>query len=579
MQEVTTSAKPPIESKSKSERRVFVGLLIFACLLVAALTVAPFFLSGTRLRMFITHDMPTHVELMDNFNKVLRSGVWYPRWMADVNYGYGVGTFVFYPPLVFYMSSFIHLFARDWTATLFALCTLTLAASGLSMYRLSRLFHNKLASLTAALIYMLFPYHTLDLYERGAVPEYVGLAFIPLTLFFFIKLGREGQLKYYAGLGLVYGLQVMTHLPVSYIFTYALALYAVLWMIKEKDIKIGLRLAAGMFLGLTLSAIYWLPAALETKHAYEFVTDIFPYHKSYIFGGTPVHYFDLLVYHIFYIQTATLLLVSGLLFFIQWFSKKAASEPAPLRTTSHVWLWMALAVVTTYMNTVYSMPVAKLIPNIQIAVPAWRWMAIASAFTSLLVGAAVHRVSNRAPLSTALMWSARALLLIAVAANMWFTVKRVMLPKMGTLEYVRKADFVDHGFIPKGARGAEELPQTERVVVMPNGTGEITAWDPQYRALDTALEEAGTVRLKTYNFPGWEAKIDGQEAPVLSDTGGAIVVRVPPGKHKVELSFVNTTPRNIGAALFFISLLTILGLSLAGKINLRRRTSPAAESA
>jgi hypothetical protein len=318
-----------------------------------------------------------------------------------------------------------------------------------------------------------------------------------------------------------------------------------------------------------------LPAALETKHAYEFVTDIFPYHKSYIFGGTPVHDFDILVYRIFYIQTATLLLVSGLLFLIQRFRKPAASDTA---TASHVGLWAALGIVTTFMNTIYSMPVAKLIPNIQIAVPAWRWMAIASAFTSLLVAAAIHRLSNPAQLATALLWSARAITALAVVANLWFTVKRVIIPKLGTLEYARKADFVDHGFIPKAARGPEELPQTDKAVVMPNGIGEIITWEPQHRVVDTTLQEAGTLRLKTYNFPGWQAKIDGQEVPIQSDTGGAIFVRVPPGKHQVEVSFVNTTPRNIGTILFFISLLIILGLSAVDKITARKRHPEGAES-
>src|SRR4029453_15589499 len=119
-------------------------------------------------------------------------------------------------------------------------------------------------------------------YWRGAVPEFVGFAFLPIILLFAYKLGSKSQFRYYAGMGLFYGLYLLTHMPVGYLFTYALALYAVLWAIRERDFRIALRIAGGMGVGLLVSAIYWLPAALEGKYIYEGASEIFPYPSSYI---------------------------------------------------------------------------------------------------------------------------------------------------------------------------------------------------------------------------------------------------------------------------------------------------------
>src|SRR4029450_8573723 len=127
----------------------------------------------------------------------------------------------------------------------------------------------------------------------------VGFAFLPIILLFAYKLGSKSQFRYYAGLGLFYGLYLLTHMPVGYLFTSALALYAVLWSIRERDRRIGLRIAGGMAIGLLISAIYWLPAALEGKYIYEWASEFFPYHSSYITMIPALGPFDIHVQEVF----------------------------------------------------------------------------------------------------------------------------------------------------------------------------------------------------------------------------------------------------------------------------------------
>src|SRR5260370_41165810 len=102
-----------------------------------------------------------------------------------------------------------------------------------------------------------------------------------------------------AGPGLCYGLFLLIHLPVGYLLTYTLGLYAVVWAFKSKDLAIALRVAGGMAVGLLLSSAYWLPAAVETRHASDVVTGGFPYDRSFITLLTGNNVFDNLVNSVF----------------------------------------------------------------------------------------------------------------------------------------------------------------------------------------------------------------------------------------------------------------------------------------
>jgi hypothetical protein len=90
------------------------------------------------------------------------------------------------------------------------------------------------------------------------------------------------------------------------------------------------------------------------------------------------------------------------------------------------------------------------------------------------------------------------------------------------------------------------------------------------------VETASTLRLKTYNFPGWTASLDRQQASLLSDANGAQIVSVPPGAHTVEVYFGNTFPRTFGAVITGIGFLIVLGLALLDFRQSRRRGSPVA---
>lgn len=560
--------------------------MAIAAVIISTVAVIPFYFSRFErvpgsdkvLRLIDTHDLWMHLFIVEQFDRVLRSGVIYPRWIPDINRGYGLLNMIYYPPGFFYLTSAVHTVVDDWIHTIFVISSLALAGSGLALYFLARTFYSKPASVIAALLYMLIPFHMLDLYWRGALPQFVGYVFLPLIIYFAFRLGRQGRARYYAGLGLTFGLYLLTHLPVAFLLTYALGFYGLVWAVRERDHRIALRIAGGVFLGLLLGAIYWLPAAAEAKYAYENASVRYPYHESYItllpiIEGIPYSSFWKLLNDVFVAHAVVLAAPVLLLFALPKQPTEAiGAQQKPGENSgpsSHRWspdsMWIVMSLGAVFMCTSFSIYVSKLLPQIQVAVPAWRWLAIASGFTALVVAACVDRLRNHPQLSWRRLWAYRLLLGAGLAFALWVSVHGIIIGALSNPTYHPKAgrvgDLIEPNWTPKAASRPDDLPDTPPVVIRPDGgSSEIISWEPQSRRLAVKVDVPSVVRLKTYNFPGWTARIDGQSAAISSDSDGVQILHVEQGVHNIEVSFGNTRPRTLGAALTSVALFMMAGL-------------------
>ena len=105
------------------------GFVIFLCVVVIA--------ANTRMikdGVSGLGDIRWHLTWLQHFSKQFSEGIVYPRWLAGTNFGFGSPTFVFYPPLVFYLGTGLRLLGIGFESTVSALFTLGLFLSGLSFY-------------------------------------------------------------------------------------------------------------------------------------------------------------------------------------------------------------------------------------------------------------------------------------------------------------------------------------------------------------------------------------------------------------------------------------------------------------
>jgi hypothetical protein len=591
------NALPQTESASKVEatqstlkRLLMKALIPLAILLLGVLLVVPFFFKHSRttpegkreLRPIGTHDMSNHVHNMQQFDKSLRAGVLQPRWFSEVNNGYGSATLNYTYRSLYYLTSLGHFLTGDWWWGVFLVSAFALAGSGLSFYFLAIQLYGKTASIIGTLLYMLLPYHLLNLYWRGALSEFLGYVLLPLITLFALRLGRLGRLRHYALFGLFYGTYLLTHMPTGILLTYTLAFFAVVWAAKERDLKIALRLAAGMTVGLLLSATYWLPAALETKDVYEYATDLFPYHRQYITLIGEGDYFTAIVNYMFVLHAVALIVCARILFVVRQPEDEKEGQSTDSRVGSRRWavssMWILLAVTTLFMSTSYSVYISKMLPKIQLATPPWRWFTIANFFVSLLACAAFERLRGYSAPATKRIWAYRAALGAVVALNIYFAVSYVLIAALSNGPQQVSYPYVEDSFTPKGSTRPHDLPDTPPVTFKPEGgIVEIKRWEPQYREMAVRVTSPSVVRLKTYDFPGWRAEVNGQEAKLMRDRDGVQILALDPGIHQIKVAFVNTPPRTAGTALSSFSLLLIVGLIGFDYYRRKKRSGKAPE--
>ncbi|MBI3282685.1 hypothetical protein HYZ70_01250, partial [Candidatus Curtissbacteria bacterium] len=75
-------------------------------------------------------------------------------------------------------------------------------------------------------------------------------------------------------------------------------------------------------------------------------------------------------------------------------------------------------------------------------------------------------------------------------------------------------------------------------------------------------EESSIVTINTFNFPGWTAKIDGQNTSIIDNNRYKLIsINIPKGDHRVQVQFKDTQVRKIANYLSLFSLL-LMGLVL-----------------
>jgi hypothetical protein len=241
-------------------------------------------------------------------------------------------------------------------------------------------------------------------------------------------------------------------------------------------------------------------------------------------------------------------------------------------------MWIAMGALSLFMNLPVSYQLARFIPRINVVAFPYRWLVFVCLFTALVTGALVERLNRtvREPGRASLAIRVTLTAVIAVLAlNIWFSARAVIIPSLSSPLITRETDFLCDTYCPMGAPPAGNLPRTERIVLQ-TGSSEIVEWSPLFRKAEITTDQPTTARFRTFNFPGWAARVDGADAEIASDAVGAQIISVPQGKHTVEIRFGSTPARNLGAATSVSGLVLVFILMLIGRLRLgkRRRHRP-----
>jgi hypothetical protein len=411
---------------------------------------------------------------------------------------------------------------------------------------------------------------------------------MPLMLFFGERLMRApssaeaksgSTLTNIAGLAASYGAFLWSHPPTAYQFTLGFGLYMLLLGVFRKEWKGLVAIASAMFLGIGLSAAYLLPAASEQNFIHkEYVTEIWPYHKTYVFVhdlyNSDVHRgFFKLIDWIWISGTAVVAIGALTLFGLK---RQALKFNQPLR--QRVLLWIIIGGLASFMMTKVSMPLGKLIPKIEIGVFTWRMLAITTLVVSLLVGTFVQvSVEAARQRLRSERWLFASLAVLVIAGAVIGSALAVARPMMEVDVFEPSSEHLNWATLPStAAPEAEDLPDDvpQAELAADNGEVSVEEWKPEHRVIRVNLSDDDELLVRTFNFPGWTATVDGKATPIKTGEEFAdMEIELTAGNHLVTLDFVDTPVRRKCRIMTLCSFGLLIVLGCSPLLRLSRATA------
>lgn len=511
-------------------------------------------------------DVYSTAHYVEAFMKAFGEGDWFPRWTDATNRFLGAPTFVMFPPLPWYGASAASWLMGSLVGGFKLYFLLAVVLSGLSFYAMARDWTGEpLPAAVGAALYLLLPYHAIDLYERFALSETTAFIFFPLMLLFARRCLRGGGRKDFLGLTLAWAGLLGTHLVTSYLF----ALLFGPWLLWESRGRLRplLRVAPALLLGTGLAAPVLLPAAMEKSNVnIQWVREMpaGDYRTNFIFLDEPLPRLGFkdpikpLVLRAAHSQLFLGLLAGALALILLPGGERAKR--------SDVKMLLVACLVVYFLQIRLSAPLWRLIPELPTVQFPWRFLTLSVLVTALAVSFALQAALHapRPGRKAAFPWREAGMtaMAILVAVNLllsWqdahlkpftFTNETAMLP--GVVDWVEPAftpvqfePYKDFRY-PNGAR--VKMDRVE--FVKGSGRATVDDWKSSRRKFTLESAEGGTVLVRSFFFPGWRGWLDGKPLTLgASSPYGLVRFDVPPGRHVVELRFEDTPVRKAGAGI------------------------------
>ena len=599
-------------------------LTLLALALLAIPAASPYFLPGVPR----TNDLSPHLMRVLLWGAAASySGLW-PRWSAELVYGYGYPVFNFFPSLFHAVVQLIHQFGLPLLTAYRVVVYLHFLLAAVSSYLLGKaVFHSRLAGWGAAVVYVYSPYLLYDAIVRGSGPETQALALLPLLILAIWKSSEplsviSDQLSVNGGwwgtirqslissvqspkwvvlIAVLFALTFLSHYPI----VYQLLIPIGVWLL----IKAGFALrkggfgqtligpAIGIALGGFLVAFFWLPAFVEVgfTRVNTSISQGYSYHTNFL------SLLDMLNFPTIPADPALInppvvwaIPLVGLLWatiILVWCWRHTSRLQREITVA-----WTAVLLLSIWLITPYSELVWDYFPLLRLTLYPWRLLSMTSVATAVLVALSMRLIEDRRLKikdATSHQSSILNLLypfiltsIILISSLPWLYPPRQSMPEMITMEKALSEELPPL-FIGTTTLG-EFLPVT--VIELPdklpedaelragNNPDRLQAvagltWtrmdeNPIESTYAVVAERPLTAVYRQFDFPGWQVQIDGQSIPITpSDPNGLITFPISEGGHTVSITFTNTWARWLGLAISAFAFAVVVALAIMAIVN------------
>jgi len=487
----------------------------------------------------------------------------HPRWSPELAGGHGYPLFNFYPPGFSYLALTFYPLGSLTAVKLTVLLATFLGV--LCIYGLGRSLYGFEGGLVAATLAATAPYTLCNLHTRGDFSEYVAFYAAAGVLWTLLRaLRRRVPWGPALGFAAAYGAFVPLHTISSLVYS---ALFAVIACALGLKARFGARTWARLLVaftgGLMLSAWYWLPALTE-KHLVAT--------EQMLEGAFVVedHFAQLPRYFTGLSRSVPVLgpLITLALAAAAVLALRSRRRALPLTLVS-------LAALCIVLNFALSRPFWQQAPLVRYIQFPWRLNGPVVLLVTVALVASLQPLL-RGRLRIAASAGAVLLALVTVAGLavslgkvVWLTPEdselRASVQRWTTTS-------VRNEFLPKAAVDDPTMAGAPLIVT----EAELLRGDIDGTTLTAEIESATgtTVSFRQWAHPGWTSSIDGQPAQWQPDTVGRLSLRVPAGRHALQVKLERTGIQRSAEWISLATLALMLGMVAARSV---RRGVPKSE--
>ncbi len=484
------------------------------------------------------------------------------RWVPDMGYGFGLPLYNYYPQLPYLFGEIFRVVGFNFNDTAKLTFALGIIASGFAMYLLSKEFFGKTGGLISSTFYVWAPYHSLDVYVRGAMNESWTFVWFPLILWGIYQIIKKPKPKYFIVLALSLAAILLTHNIMVMIFAPVAIVWAVAWLIIGKSWKPIISIFLSGLSALGLSAFFTLPAIFEQKYVHidSLVSGYFQYQAHFAtfyqlfisrfwgdgpsaFGPNDSMAFPIGQIHWIIAAAIVVLLI------VKLFKKKKITQ------TDLVAIFAVIVGTgAAFMSHERSSFVWINLPVFRFVQFPWRFLTLNAFGYSLAAGSVVLLVKGLVSVKKQ-VWPSIifVICIVAVVVFNWDFFKPVhsgpltdeqkfsgeawrLQSQAGILDYLP----IDAKDDPEKARG--------NLADIINGKGMVSDQNlgTNWANFTVNVNSDSVVRINLFQYPVWNATIDGKPTKIYvaeTEVYGRMYVNIPAGDHKVDLKLTNTPIR------------------------------------
>lgn len=486
---------------------------------------------------FESDDGEWMVIRFSSFYQSFRDGQFPVRFLGRLNqeYGYPVANFLY--PGFMYVGIPIKAIGFGFVDTIKVILGFSLVISAVFTYLwLSKIF-GRVEAIFGSLFYLYAPYHLFDVYKRGSVGEVLALAVVPFILW---QIERGSLLWVSLGISFL----ILSHNTLALLFLPIVVMYMILSFFMSKSAvrkKFFYSYCGMIFLGIGISSFFSFPAIIDLQHTI--------FHQTKVSEWT--QYFSSL--NLVGLSTIGIVILT-----IGSFVFKFAKVSKHRFTV----FFLILSIISLFMSFSVSSPVWDKLSVAVIQFP-FRFLSVTILSAAFLSAFLISIIPSKYKVHFGI---------IIIAITLLFSIQ-FMFPK----EFVNKGEgfyttnmdttTVKNEYMPKWVKIIPTELRKEKIAV---SEGRVINFISTTKKVSFQLdsEKASLITFSTVYFPGWSAKVDGQQADIkIEKKRGVMQLDVPFGTHRVELDFKETPIRLMSDFLTVLSLCILFILTLK-KINL-----------